>query len=348
MHSITLDELTASSASPQYQLLPAIPVDEAGSTPAPRYSHAACSLGSSIAIIGGCDKDGGLVHDVHKVWVYSIEKLAWATLEPASHLERVPPMRSEAKLFQHDGNLVLYGGKDAHGSDLADAWHFDTSAKTWNQLPTAPVATTSAALFGDILYLISGSEDLSSRVHILEIKLYAEQPPNWKTLSFPTNPLTPGPRPRENGGLVPVTTGFGRNFLLYFLGARRELTKGDHTGAPLRDDGPPLKWGDVWTFQLPSGDIEFKATSTITEAIKPAKIKDHIRSKLGIDTGNSSWAEADVQPLEHDQRNEGETNPGPRSHFGYCQTTDGKSVVVWGGLDAEDRRYGDGWVIKLH
>ena len=322
--------------------------DEGGETPAPRYSHAACALGSSVAIMGGRGEDGNLVSDGHKVWLYNTEKQAWTTLEPAAHLERAPPPRCEAKLFQHDGNLVLYGGKDAHGSGLTDAWHFDTSAKTWNRLPTAPVATTNAALAGDILYLISGSDNLSSRVHILEVKLYAEQPPNWKTLSFPTNPLTPGPRPRENGGLVPVTTGFGRNFLLYFLGARQELTKSDHAGASWADDDVSLKWGDVWTFQLPSGDIEFKATSTIKEAIKPAKIKDHIRTKLGVDTGNASWAEADVQPLEHDERDEGKINPGPRSHFGYCQTTDGKSVVLWGGLDAEDRRYGDGWIIQLH
>ena len=348
LHSIALEGPTVGPAASQYQLLPAIPVEKGGPIPSPRHSHAACALGSSIVVIGGRDENERLLDDGHQVWMYDTEKLAWDTLEPPSHLERLPPPRSEAKLFHYDSNLVLYGGKGEHGSFLADAWHFDSSAKTWNQLPTAPVATTSAALFGNILYLISGSDDLSSQVHILEIKLYSEQPSNWRTLSFPTNPLVPGPRPRENGGLLPVTTGYGRNFLLYFLGARQEPTKLDQEGASLTGDRILSKWDDVWTFQLPSGNVEFKTTNTISEAVKPAKIKDQIRLKLGIDTGNSSWAEVDIHPPEKDQRHEGKINPGPRSHFGCCLTTDGRGVVVWGGLDAEGRRCGDGWIIQLH
>lgn len=343
IHSISLATSTA-----EYQVLPAIPANEGGPTPSARTNHAACALGNRIVVYGGCNANGHLVDNDNGLWVYDTEKLSWDRLEPASHPERCPPQRSDAKLFQHDGNIILFGGKGSSGSALADVWHFDCSTKTWNQLPSAPVATTSAALFGDILYLISGSDNLSSRVHILEVKLYSQQPLTWKTLPFPTNPLTPGPKPRENGGLVPITTGHGRNYLLYFLGDRRDFPSKIGDGeTSLNEDVAPAQWSDMWTFQLPSSDVDFKATTALNEAIKPAKIKDYIRTKLGVDTGDSSWAEVEVQPPGDIQGHEGKLHPGPRSHFGYCQAADGRSVVIWGGLDAKGQEQGDGWAIQL-
>lgn len=349
IHSISLGTSTTETEPPEYQVLPAIPANEGGPIPSARHSHAACALGKNIAVYGGCAEDGSLVDDGHRIWTYDTEKLTWDRIEPTSHPERTPPQRSEAKLFQHNGNLVLYGGKGSGGSALVDAWHFDCSTKVWNQLPSAPAASTSAALFGDILYVISGSDDLSSRIHILEVKLYSPQSLTWKTLSFPTNPLTPGPRPRENGGLAPVTTGYGRNYLLYFLGDRHASPSkvGDGETAS-GENAAPGQWSDMWTFQLPSSDVEFKATTAAAEAVKPAKLKDQIRTKLGADTGNASWAEAEVQPPGDIQKHEGKLHPGPRSHFGYCQTVDGRSVVIWGGLDAKGQQQGDGWIVQLH
>ncbi|RYP35940.1 hypothetical protein DL767_003629 [Monosporascus sp. MG133] len=335
VHSIAL----AAIVTPEYQVLPAIPANQCGHIPSARQGHAACAHGSSIAVYGGCDQKGDIIADRHRIWLYDTERLVWDTLEPAVHPERVPVQRTEAKLLPCAGNLVLYGGRDSSGSALADVWHFDCSTKTWNQLPSAPVTTTSAALVANTLYLISGSDDLSGRVHTLDIKQYSEQPPTWKTLSFPTNPLTPGPRPRENGGLVPVTTGYGRNYLLYFFGDRCD-------SASEENDQPP-QWSDMWTFQLPSSDLEFKATTTVDEAIKPAKAKDQIRSKVGADTGDSSWAEVELQSPGDIQEREGKAHPGPRSHFGYCQAADGRSVIMWGGLDAKGKQHGDGWVIQL-
>ncbi|RYO89247.1 hypothetical protein DL766_004555 [Monosporascus sp. MC13-8B] len=311
VHSIALTAIV----TPEYQVLPAIPAYQGGHIPSARQGHAACAHGSSIAV------------------------LVWDNLEPAVHPERVPVQRTEAKLFSCAGNLVLYGGKDSSGSALADTWHFDRSTKTWNQLPSAPVGTTSAALVANTLYLISNSDDLSGRVHTLGIKQYSEQLPTWTTLSFPTNPLTLGPKLRENGGLVPVTTGYGRNYLLYFFGDRRDSASGE-------SDQPP-QWSEMWTFQLPSSDLEFKAITTVDETIKPAKVKDQIRPKVGTDTGDSSWAEVELQSPGDIQERQGKAHPGPRSHFGYCQAADGRSAVMWGGLDAKGKQHGDGWVIQL-
>ncbi|OTB00486.1 hypothetical protein M426DRAFT_267570 [Hypoxylon sp. CI-4A] len=335
IHSVALT--TISQNTPEYQVLPAIAAEKDGLVPAPRTKHSACALNNQVAVYGGCDESGSILDEGSKIWLYDTEKLTWKTIEPASHPERAPPPRTNGTLLACNGNLVVLGGNDSKGEALTDAWHLDCFTKTWNQLPHVPAIVTSAAISGNTLYVISSSDNLSSEVHHLEIKLYVEQPPAWQTISYPTNPLVPGPRPRSNGGLIPITTGYGRNYLLYFFGDRQgEAEKGDL-----------LQWSDLWTFQLPSSDLEVKATTSMKEAIKPAKIKDQIRSKFGADTGDSSWAEVEVQPPGDIQAHEGKVHPGPRSSFGYDVTSDGRSVVLWGGSNATGEPEGDGWIIGL-
>ncbi|CAJ2504755.1 Uu.00g121490.m01.CDS01 [Anthostomella pinea] len=337
IHAVALP-IKGAAATTEYQVLPAIAAEkDTGAVPEARSKHAACALGTRVAVYGGCDEAGKVIDEGSKVWLYDTEKLAWESLKADSHPERVPSARAQASLLAHDGNLVLYGGVDSNGSALTDVWHFDCLTKVWNQLPHAPAATTSAAIAQDTLYLVAGTDNLSSEVHHLDIKLFAEQPPTWGSTSFPTNPLAPGPKARDNGGVVPVSTGFGRNYLLYFFGDRQ----GDAANGDL------LQWSDLWTFQLPSSQPEMKASWNMAEAIKPAKIKDQIRTAFGADTGGSSWAEVEVQVPGDLQASEGKAHPGPRGSFGYDVTADGKSVVLWGGINAEGKPAGDGWIIEL-
>ncbi|OTA56610.1 hypothetical protein K449DRAFT_387354 [Hypoxylon sp. EC38] len=332
IHSVALP--TASNDAPEYQILPAIAPEKDDPVPVPRMRHSACALINFVAVYGGCNEAGNVLEEGAKIWLYNTESLSWEILEPVSHPERMPPSRSDGRLLAYSGNLILLGGRDANAEALRDVWHFNCSTKTWSQLPHTPAIVTSAAIAEDTLYGISGSDMLSSEVHYLDVKMYAEKPPTWKTISFPTNPLVPGPRPRSNGGLIPVTTGYGRNYLLYFFGDREgEVKKGDL-----------LQWSDLWTFQLPSSNLE---VTSMAEAIKPAKIKDQIRTKLGADTGDYSWAEVEVQPPGDLQAHEGKIHPGPRSSFGYDVTVDGRSVVLWGGSNAVGEAEGDGWIIRL-
>ncbi|KAI1775963.1 hypothetical protein F4818DRAFT_441239 [Hypoxylon cercidicola] len=336
IHSIALS-MSNSNGAPEYQILPAIATEKDGPIPAPRSRHSACALNSRVAVYGGCDEAGNVINEGAKIWLYDVEKLSWASLDPANHLERTPVPRSDGYALAHNGNLIILGGKDSDGEALTDVWHFSCFTKTWNQLPHTPAIIASAAVSGDTLYVISSSDALSSEVHHLDIKLYGETTPSWETVPFPTNPLAPGPRPRSSGGLVPISTGFGRNYLLYFFG--------DRQGAA--EKGDLLQWSDLWTFQLPSSDLEVKATTSITEAIKPAKIKDQIRTKLGAESGRSSWAEVEVQPPGDLQAPEGKVHPGPRSSFGYDVTADRRGVVLWGGSDAKGEPHGDGWIIRM-
>jgi hypothetical protein len=92
-----------------------------------------------------------------------------------------------------------------------------------------------------------------------------------------------------------------------------------------------------------------KASTSFKEAIKPAKIKDAIRSALGADTHELSWGEAVVQiPSEKElEEMDGKLHPGPRAFFGADVMHDEKSIAFWGGVNAKGERVGDGWVIRL-
>ncbi|KAI1301112.1 hypothetical protein F5Y03DRAFT_220314 [Xylaria venustula] len=324
---------------PDYQVLPALQADEDGDAPTTRTQHAACALRNYIAVYGGCDEKGALVDEGQKIRLFDTETSTWEVLEPSGHLERIPVSRRKATLLSHDGNLILYGGLDSNGSELTDVWHFNYATKIWNQLPRAPVASKSAAISGHTLYLVSVSDSLGSEVHHLDLDLYAQEPPRWSTISIPTNPLTQssGPKPRANGALVAITTGFGRNYLVYFFG--------EHTESAENDD--LRQWNDLWTFQLPSSDVAAQATTSLKDAIKPAKIKDRIRSKLGADTGKASWAEVEVQTPGDLRAHEGKIHPGPRGSFGYDVTPDKSGIILWGGVSADGQAVGDGWMIEL-
>lgn len=325
---------------PDYSLLPAIADVEGGPIPAARTKHAACRLNVCVAIFGGVDGSGKLVDSEAVVWLYVTGKSAWEALN-SENSAIAPVQRSSAKLFEHKNSLVLYGGIDGDGQQLKDVWHFHYPTRAWTPLPSAPTSTTNAVMSEGVLFLITAADNMSSDLHVLNTNNF--ETAEWASQSFPTNPLMPGPRPRIGGGLLPVSTGYGRNYLLYFFGARQNPTTAKTTSPDQTED--PTQWSDLWTFQVQSSQPEVKATTNIYEAIKPAKIKDAIRSKLGYDTGGYSWAEVEVQPPDNLVEGEGKVHPGPRAYFGCDTTQDGRSVIVWGGLNAKGEREGDGWII---
>ena len=104
----------------------------------------------------------------------------------------------------------------------------------------------------------------------------------------------------------------------------------------------------MWSLQLPSSDVQVQATTAVSEAVKPAKIKDAIRSTLGAEAGTHVWAEVEVKPPGDLLGNGGKLHPGPRCFFGYDSLKDGHSgIVLWGGVDAKGQTEGDGWIVRL-
>jgi hypothetical protein len=345
-HAITVDH----SGKPEmdYSLIPALPTFDGEKVPDPRTDHAACAFHGSIAVYGGSDEKDELIDEKSSMWLFSPERKTWDILAPASTATSPGPRRN-AKLFDYGGNIVLYGGYDATGDAASDLWRFDVASKTWTQLPTAPVATTSAALANGQLYLISGSDSVSGQLHHLGISSPTKDM-SWESFTFPANPMAPGPRARHDGAFLPITTGWGRNYMTYLLGARDDSFS---TKVSTSDEKPKeaevTQFSDTWVLQIPSSDLEAKAAWSLKDAIKPAKIKDAIRHAIGAETGHLAWAEALVQlPSEKQlEEDDGKLHPGPRAFFGADVMENGHSVVFWGGVDAKGQRIGDGWIVKF-
>lgn len=341
MHAITVE--ASGKPESEYSIIPAVPDSEGGRVLGARKQHAACAFNVCVAVFGGLDEKNKLVDQESTIWLFNTAKSAWETLEAStSHL--APCQRSAAHLFNHKNNLILYGGRDASGSELRDAWKFNYVGKTWHQLPDAPVSTPSATYADGALYLISAPNNVGSDVHFLRLESSDTEQQTWHTLSFPTNPLTPGPQPRTGAGLVHISPGYGRNFLLYFFGARAGPASAIDTQAGAESNEREY-WSDLWTYQVPATVPEARITTKVTDAA--AGTKDMIRSAFGFDTGKHSWAEVGILPPADLQASEGKVHPGPRGYLGCDVMRDGKSVVLWGGINAKGEKEGDGWIIKL-
>lgn len=367
----------------QYAMVPALPDGETGGeasgvrnetsdgVPAPRSKHAACGLNVCVAIFGGSDENGDVIDEKGRVWLFNTAKACWEALDPpetsgeslsvqegSSARPNYPESRTNASLFEHKNDLILYGGYNTSKQPLKDTWHFSYSSRSWTRLPDAPSATTNAALTDDTLFLLTSSAEdngLSGYIHSLTIaKTAAEtRAARWTSQSFPASPLTPAPKPRVNGGLLPVSTGHGRSYLLHFLGEREVPSK-----SPVPAEREQLQYPDLWTLQLPSHTTN---ASSIASALNPAAIKDAIRSYLPkTDAGTHGWAEVDVVPPSLDSVGNGEggkVHPGPRAFFG-CDVLGSETknvlgvgeramIVLWGGINAKGEREGDGWMVTV-
>ena len=306
----------------------------------------------------------------------------------------IPESRSHGTLF------VCFGLNSATSQEvLTDSWSFDIATQIWTSLPSLPASTSisappSVALTYNRLYVITsstsstvGSEihylplpkssfydnkaseaeaDMKSSVNLQSIVTGVETPTSekkgqWTTLPFPNNPLAPGPRPRTGAGLIPVTTGNGREYLIYFFGQCLPVSATGSSVLPLggeeKGEGP-LFWSDIWSYQPPA------QPTTVTA------VKDATRSALGIASGEGTWAEvkvvADVEEVSSGRDREqqaqheggsgkrsmeggeggGKSHPGPRNWFSSGRL-DGSGVVLWGGSNGKGETEGDGWLIRV-
>ncbi|RMZ67920.1 kelch domain-containing [Pyrenophora seminiperda CCB06] len=225
VHVVTLQH----SGKPEmdYSMIPALPTSEDGPTPTARSDHAACAFHGNIVVYGGSDENDSLIDENSSLWLFSPERKTWDLLHSSKGDVGTgdigPGPRRKAQLFAFEKHVLLFGGIDGSGDNASDLWQFDIAARYWTQLPTAPVATSNATLANGQLWLISGSDPMSSQLHHISISSASEER-KWESFTFPTNPLVPGPRARHDGALLPVTTGWGRNYLVYLLGYRDELS----------------------------------------------------------------------------------------------------------------------------
>lgn len=295
--------------------------------PAPRTEHAACARGNYLVIHGGRDATGNAI-DEACIWLWDSSNLSWSRIRAPSQIGKklAPRFGHHMFLDEKQDMLVLHGGRTAPGApESKETWLYTFDTLAWTELPASPSPPSAAAFVDNVLYTISKGTRTPGAIHLLDIKDNAtdrEKTLEWQTIDFATNPLAPGPQPREGGGLIPVTTGVGRQYLVYMFGHVDDASSGARE-----------YYSDMWSLQLPS------------HGFSAAALKDAIREKLPrAESGELSWAEIEVVAGE-EVKTEGKAHPGPRGFFGADASGD-KSIVFWGGLDGRGNE-GDGWLVQI-
>jgi len=267
------------------------------------------------------------------------EKAPQAPADPA----KVVPEPADPDTW---GTIFVVGGRNIASRELlSDALAFDVRTRVWSNIPTPPGQPregASLSLVGDRLYRFGGKgvETFGSgAVESLDVSHV------WKHAEGGTTPLATGwaweevthadsqgltpaaPQARSNAGLVGVTTGQGRQYLL--------AVGGEAENSNFLDD--------IWALQLPP------------ERSTAAAMKDTMRATIKRDTHESQWAEVLYKYVdtkgEEEKEIPGEPKKGlgSRNMFGTAKGTevDGATAVVWGGVDVDGNVLNDGWLITV-
>lgn len=338
VHAISLPSQRKPAA--EYACYPAFPVKETTTgellVPSPRQGHAACAKGKFVVIHGGSDENGTPIDEDSCLWEWDSETLRWSKIHAAVQIGRdlVPREGHDIFVDEQQDLLILHGGRSTSGQ-TGETWLYDFNAVAWTRLPSCPVAPSSSAFVDGTLYSISSDSELGGSIHSLSLGSSATDRAKsdalrWEKVDFPSNPLAPGPKPRVGGALVPISTGYGRHYLVYFLG------RSEAEGQGKENQDPAVVYSDFWTFQAP------------THGFNPASVKDAIRDKLpgSVESGSYSWAELEIVPTEQVEP-EGKVHPGPRAFIGATSCLDGKGVVFWGGVNAKGEHEADGWLLRI-
>jgi hypothetical protein len=268
-----------------------------------------------------------------------VEKAPQAPADPAKHVPEPP----EANSY---GTIFVVGGREASSNNLAnDALAFDIKTRTWTNIPSPsgqPREGASVALVGSRLYRFGGKGIETFASGATE---YVDASHVWTHAERGTTPVTSGwgweevkhndseggtaaaPQARGDAGLVGVTTGQGRHYLLAVGG---ETENGDYLD-------------DIWALQL------------APERSTAAATKDSIRAGIKRDTHESQWAEVVYRYVDTKGEEEKEIpgkpkrGLGARGHFGIAKGTevDGATCVVWGGVSSDGSVLNDGWMITV-
>ncbi|KAF2016279.1 galactose oxidase [Aaosphaeria arxii CBS 175.79] len=260
-----------------------------------------------------------------------------APQQPADPAKAVPEPADDDSW----GTLFVVGGKDVEkGELLNDALAFDIRTRMWSNVPSPPGQPREGAsidVVGKRLYRFGGKGVETFASGGMD---FVDVSPVWKHAEGGTTPLTTGwdweeirvgegdaPQARSSAGLVSVTTGQGRHYLLIIGGEGETSTFFD----------------DIWSFQLPP------------EGYSAAAVKDQTRAAIKKDTYEGKWAELNYKFVDAtgEETKEIPGQPkrglGIRGHFAATKGTevDGASVVAWGGVDKDGKVLGDGWLITV-
>lgn len=246
----------------------------------------------------------------------------------------------------------------------SDLWAFDIRTRVWTELPAAPgPARDGAALCVSKSRLFryggsDGSRPLGNQLDFLhlqvetfddgvakgEISVRARD--GWQTITAGATPESTAadgkaaeiplvgaqdwPSPRGFAGLVAVTSGGGREYLVLVGGEAPD----DEPAERGREGRTRALCGDAWAFQVPP------------IGMTAASLGDAFWQAIGKPTGEGRWTRLDLAPYDEDAD---VAPPEPRAWISVAPMgeLEETGVVVWGGVGESGRRLGDGWILRL-
>ncbi|KAK8233505.1 hypothetical protein HDK77DRAFT_444258 [Phyllosticta capitalensis] len=359
MHQISLPGAKHTDGV-DYHAIPAIGSTDESLVPSPRAGHSAVVAGNKIIIWGGRDERGNsLAGEAPQLWTFDTTTLRWSRI-PVPDGPRDSQFHHGAALWRGD-QLVVYGGfsKPADAADLRtlpSLSTIDINTGGWQShadQTLSPITPPSAiSVVGDKVYTVGGGDRFQSPVHVYDLASTANNgiaSATWTTIQVPANPLVESPStPRSGAGLLPISTGLGRHYLLYLFGQAASNTdttspslaqpsaspSSEHVDSTSFANPDPPNSSLLHTFQLPSNNASLAAA------------KDGARDAVGLDSGAAAWSDVEIVLPSEEHAHQGKAHPGPRANFA-CANVDDKTVIVWGGVDARGVVEGDGWIIKI-
>ncbi|KAF9563418.1 Negative regulator of mitotic exit [Mortierella alpina] len=131
-----------------------------GLLPAPRHSHSACVIGTTMYIFGG-QFNSYYLNDIASFDMKSLNTASpkWNRLEPTSEL---PPARAGHCAAAHDGKIYIFGGADEQFF-YNDIWCYDPLTNKWEAVPAFGVLPTSrqghaSTVVDDTMYIYGGMD----------------------------------------------------------------------------------------------------------------------------------------------------------------------------------------------
>ena len=326
VHILNLLSGSSNLASYEYKCVPASTVEESDQPPGGRFGHASTAIDGSVYVFGGHD-GASVISESDYFWRFDSRTFLWSRVDSSSDAPAPEPRSGHAVVSNHHETIVIHGGTSSEGEALTDTWAFDLGAKTWRSLPESKSFTNitppNLALIDETLYLVDHTAKEETVIHSLSIH---EHDAVWQSVTIPAQVSSPSPR--QGASLMPVSTGMGRQYLLYMLGEKMDPSESSSPDDP----GPSEFWSGLWTYQIDSAEKSL------------ARIKDVTKDKLGMDSERATWAEVEIQPST-EEGSEGKSHPGPRGYFAV-DGLDAKTVVLWGGVNAKEM-IGDGWLVTL-
>ncbi|KID87857.1 kelch domain-containing protein [Metarhizium guizhouense ARSEF 977] len=344
-----------------------------GDVPAARVGHATAVIGSRIFLFGGRGgPDMKPLEEAGRVWVYDTRSHAW------SHLDPVPAVKGGAIIPQPSprsyhcatasdrprdfpepgsssaaarkpqtwrqwalgdtsktgipqdpvvgyvaeqavdaesdgyGTFFVHAGCLASGDRTSDLWAFDVRARTWTELPAAPGPSRGGAAI------------CISKSRLFRFGGYDGEAEVGGQLDF----LHLEVETFDDG----ASRGERRRRRL----ARRDpvLAMGERAPSADGHDAAGAFLDDVWTFEVPP------------LGMTAASVRAAFLQAVGKKTGEGRWQK--VSMAEYDDES-GDGVPAARGWIASAPLTDleESGIMIWGGLGADNKRIGDGWILRL-